>query len=221
MNAVVNWNGDYEAYKEVIKIMSTQQILLKSSNGIQQVSIESKLMSEHRRLFITGKINENSAMTFFQQLMYLNAEDSSKPISVFVNSPGGEIDNGLLMYDAIVGSQAPVRMFCTGGAYSLGAVLFAAGKERYMLPHSKLMLHEPLLGGKIGGNASSIKSISDSLLETKSMINKLLALHTEKTEEEINKMTSYDHYFTAKEAVEMGLADGIKDFKEMLMEEEV
>lgn len=221
MNAVVNWSGDYEAYKEVIKIMSTQQILLKSSNGIQQVSIESKLMSEHRRLFITGKINENSAMTFFQQLMYLNAEDSSKPILVFVNSPGGEIDNGLLMYDAIVGSQAPVRMFCTGGAYSLGAVLFAAGKERYMLPHSKLMLHEPLLGGKIGGNASSIKSISDSLLETKSMINKLLALHTEKTEEEINKMTSYDHYFTAKEAVEMGLADGIKDFKEMLMEEEV
>ena len=201
--------------------MSTQQILLKSSNGIQQVSIESKLMSEHRRLFITGEINENSAMTFFQQLMYLNAEDSSKPISVFVNSPGGEIDNGLLMYDAIVGSQAPVRMFCTGGAYSLGAVLFAAGKERFMLPHSKLMLHEPLLGGKIGGNASSIKSISDSLLETKSMINKLLALHTEKTEEEINKMTSYDHYFTAKEAVEMGLADGIKDFKEMLMEEEV
>lgn len=221
MTAVVNWSGDYEAYKEVIKIMSTQQILLKSSNGIQQVSIESKLMSEHRRLFITGEINENSAMTFFQQLMYLNAEDSSKPISVFVNSPGGEIDNGLLMYDAIVGSQAPVRMFCTGGAYSLGAVLFAAGKERFMLPHSKLMLHEPLLGGKIGGNASSIKSISDSLLETKSMINKLLALHTEKTEEEINKMTSYDHYFTAKEAVEMGLADGIKDFKEMLMEEEV
>ena len=85
-----------------------------------------------------------------------------------------------------------------------------------MLPHSKLMLHEPLLGGKIGGNASSIKSISDSLLETKSMMNKLLARHTGKTEEEMNQLTSYDHYFTAKEAVEMGLADGIKDFHEMM-----
>ena len=98
----------------------------------------------------------------------------------------------------------------------MGAVLFAAGKERYMLPHSKLMLHEPLLGERIGGNASSIKSISDSLLETKSMMNKLLAFHTGKTEKEMDKLTSYDHYFTAKEAVEMGLADGIKDFGEIM-----
>ena len=85
-----------------------------------------------------------------------------------------------------------------------------------MLPHSKLMLHEPLLGERIGGNASSIKSISDSLLEKKSMMNKLLAFHTGKTEKEIDKLTSYDHYFTAKEAVEMGLADGIKDFSAIM-----
>ena len=85
-----------------------------------------------------------------------------------------------------------------------------------MLPHSKLMLHEPLLGGKIGGNASSIKSISDSLLETKIMINKLLAQHSGKSEEEIDMLTSYDHYFTAQEALDMGLSDGIKSFKEMM-----
>lgn len=195
--------------------MSTP-VLMKSSSGIQTVSIESKLMSDNRRLFITGEINAESAMDFFKQVMLLNTEDDSAPISVFINSPGGEIDNGLLVYDSIVGSRAPIYTFCTGCAYSMGAVLFTCGKERIMLPHSKLMLHEPLLGGKIGGNASSIKSISESLLETKSMMNKLLAHHTGKTEVEMDELTSYDHYFTAKEAVEMGLADRIMGFGEMM-----
>lgn len=194
--------------------MSTP-VLLKSSSGVQAVAIESKLMSD-RRLFITGEINAGSAMDFFKQIMLLNLEDDKTPISVFINSPGGEIDNGLLIFDAIVGSKAPVRTFCSGCAYSMGAVLFTCGKERYMLPHSKLMLHEPLLGGRIGGNASSIKSISESLLETKAMMNKLLAFHTGKTEAEMDELTSYDHYFSAQEAVEMGLADGIKSFKDMM-----
>ena len=190
-------------------------VLLKSSSGVQTVAIESKLMSD-RRLFITGEINADCGMNFFKQMMLLNSEDNKAPILVFINSPGGEIDNGLLIYDTIIGSEAPVYTFCSGCAYSMGAVLFTCGKERYMLPHSRLMLHEPLLGGKIGGNASSIKSISESLLETKTMINKLLAFHTGKTEEEINELTSYDHYFSAKEATEMGLADGIRSFKEMM-----
>ncbi|MGI6095682.1 MAG: ClpP family protease [Lachnospiraceae bacterium] len=190
-------------------------VLMKSSSGIAPVSIESKHMSE-RRLFITGKINGDSALDFMKQVMYLNAEDEKTPISVFINSPGGEIDHGLLMYDVIVGSKAPIHMFCTGDAYSMGAVLFACGKERYMLPHSKLMLHEPLLGEKIGGNASSIKSISDGLLEAKMMINQLLAFHTGKTEEEMDKLTSSEHYFTAQEAMDMGLSDGIKSFEEMM-----
>lgn len=193
-------------------------ILLKSSSGVQTVSIESKLMSDHRRLFITGKINADSAMDFFKQVMLLNLEDDKAPIFVFINSEGGEIVNGLQIYDTIVGSKAPIRTFCSGCAYSMGAVLFACGKERYMLPHSKLMLHEPLLDGRIGGNASSIKSISESLLETKAMINRLLAFHTGKTETEIDELTSYDHYFSAQEAVEIGLADGIRSFKEMMEE---
>ena len=194
--------------------MSTP-VLLRSSSGIQAVAIESKLMGD-RRLFITGEINAESAMDFFKQIMLLNQEDDKSPILVFINSPGGEIDNGLLIYDAIVGSKAPVYTFCSGCAYSMGAVLFACGKKRFLLPHSKLMLHQPLLGGRIGGNASSIKSISDSLLETKTMMNKLLAFHTGKTEEEMDEMTSYDHYFSAEEAVAMGLADGIRSFKEMM-----
>lgn len=197
--------------------MSTHA-LLKSSSGIQTVSVESKLMSDHRRLFITGEIHADSAMDFFKQVMLLNLEDDKAPISVYINSPGGEIDNGLLIYDCLVGSKAPIRTFCSGCAYSMGAVLFICGQERFMLPHSKLMLHEPLLGSKIGGNASSIRSISESLLETKAMMNRLLAFHTKKTEEEMDELTSFDHYFSAEEAVAMGFADGIKSFHEMMEE---
>ncbi len=108
--------------------MSTP-VLLKSYGGIQMVAIESKLMSE-RKIFITGEINADSAMDFLKQIMFLNLEDNKTPISAFINSPGGEIDSGLLIYDAIVGSKAPIRTFCSGCAYSMGEVLFACGKER-------------------------------------------------------------------------------------------
>lgn len=195
--------------------MNKPLVLEKSSSGTTTVTLESKHLAE-RRIFIRGEIDADSAMDFLEQIMYLNAEDDTKPISVFINSPGGEIDNGLLIYDAIVGSKAPVHTYCTGCAYSMGAVLFVCGKQRRMLPHSKLMLHEPLLGGKIGGNASSIKSISESLLSTKNMMNELLARHTGKQLEEINQITSFDHYFTAEEAVEWGMCDGIENFKEMM-----
>lgn len=191
-------------------------VLIKSSSGITAVSIESRHMSD-RRLFITGEINSDTALDFMKQVMFLNAEDNS-PISVFINTPGGEINSGMLMYDVIVGSEAPVRMYCTGKAYSMGAVLFACAKERYMLPNSELMIHQPLLGGQVSGNASSIKSISDSLLETKARMNKILALHTGRTEAEVDKQTAFDHYFTAKEAIDFGLCDGIKNFKEMMEE---
>src|SRR5699024_8460202 len=112
---------------------------------------EAKHMSE-RRLFITGEISSDTAVDFMKQMMYLNAEGDS-PISIFINTPGGEINSGMLMYDVIVGSKAPIRTYCTGVAYSMGAVLFACAKERYMLPNSELMIHQPLLGGRVSGNA--------------------------------------------------------------------
>ena len=136
-------------------------ILIRSSSGITQVPVETKLLSE-RRIFIEGEITANTAMEFVKQMLYLNIE-SEETITVFINSPGGEINSGLLMYDAIVGSKAPVRTICMGKAYSMGAVLFTCAKERFMLPNSELMLHQPLLGGRVSGNASSIRSISDSL----------------------------------------------------------
>lgn len=192
-------------------------VLVKSSNGITQVSADSKLLSQ-RKVFIEGEITAEAACEFIKKIMILNAEDASKPIDVFINSPGGEINSGMVMYDVIQASKAPIRMFCIGRAYSMGAVLFACGNHgRYMLPHSELMLHEPLLGNRVGGNSSSIKSISESLLETKRKMNQILSKHTGKSEQEVEKATSYDHYYSPEESKDFGLCDQIVDFS-MIME---
>ena len=183
--------------------------LIKNNNGVTQVPLQAKFLGK-RCVSISGEINEESAVDFTDKILDLNLE-SNEPITVLINSNGGEINSGLLMYDAIVGSKAPIRMICRGKAYSMGAVLFACAKERYMLPNSELMLHQPMLGGKVSGNASSIKSISDSMLETK-----LLSKHTEKTEEEIDEATGFDHYFSPEESIEFNLCDEIIEFSKVI-----
>lgn len=191
-------------------------VLIKSSNGITQVSVDSKLLSE-RRIFIDGEITSEIASDFFKKVMLLNAEDITKPIDVFVNSPGGQISSGMSMYDVIQGSKAPIRMYCIERAYSMAAILFACGNHgRYMLPHSELMLHEPLLGNRVGGNSSSIKSISESLLEMKRKMNQILSKHTGKSEEEIEEATTYDHYFCPEESKKFGLCDQIIEFNKIV-----
>ncbi|MCM1270217.1 MAG: ATP-dependent Clp protease proteolytic subunit [Ruminococcus flavefaciens] len=192
-------------------------IQVKSSSGITLVPIESRLMT-NRKIFLEGEIDAVIASDFLKKVMILNSEDTSKYIDVLINSPGGEINSGMLIYDIIQSSKAPIRTFCIGRAYSMGAVLFASSNNgRFMLPNSQLMLHEVLLKNNVGGNSSSIKSISDSLLETQIKMNKILAKHTGKSEEEIEKATSFDHYMTPKESIEFGLCDKIVNL-EMLLE---
>ena len=191
-------------------------VLVKSSSGITQVSADSKLLSQ-RKVFIEGEISSESACEFIKKILILNEEDTDKPIDVLINSPGGEINSGMAIYDVIQASKAPIRMFCIGRAYSMGAVLFSSGNHgRYMLPHSELMLHEPLLGNRVSGNSSSIQSISESLLETKRRMNQILARHTGKSEEEVEKATSYDHYYRPEESREFGLCDEIVDFNKIM-----
>ena len=191
-------------------------VLVKSSSGITQVSADSKLLSQ-RKVFIEGEISSESACEFIKKILILNEEDTDKPIDVLINSPGGEITSGMAIYDVIQASKAPIRMFCIGRAYSMGAVLFSSGNHgRYMLPHSELMLHEPLLGNRVSGNSSSIQSISESLLETKRRMNQILARHTGKSEEEVEKATSYDHYYSPDESREFGLCDEIVDFNKIM-----
>lgn len=194
-------------------------IQVKSSNGITVMPLETRLMGS-RRIFIEGEINEEVASQFVKQIMALN-DESREPIHVFVNSGGGEIVSGLLMYDTIESSVAPIVLYCIGKAYSMAAILFASGKHgRYILPHSKLMLHEPLIPYGVGGKSSSIQTISDSLLKVKRDMEEILSLHTGKSVKEIARITKTDHFFTAEEAVAFGLADGVKDLAAMMKGED-
>lgn len=194
--------------------MNTYQI--KSSNGICVAPVDTGIF-KHRKLMIEGEINADSAMQFIKALMLLIFENSIEPIDVLINSPGGEINAGLAMYDAMRTCGVKIRTICIGRGFSMGAVLFAAGTGgRYMLPNSELMIHEPLISNRIGGSSTSVKSISDSLLETKKKMDRLLSECTGRSEEEIEEATSYDHYFTAEESIDFGLADGIIEFKKIM-----
>lgn len=187
-------------------------VQIKSSNGITTIPMDTRLLAE-RKIFVEGEINSETACEFVRKVMYLNSEDSVKPIDVFINSVGGEINSGMLMYDVIQASKAPVRMFCMGKAYSMGAILFAGGIHgRYMLPSSELMLHEPLLGSPVSGNSSSIMSISESLMKVKRKVMEILVKHTGKTEKEIEDAIGFDHYFTPEESIDFGLCDEVVDF---------
>lgn len=183
-------------------------ITQKSSSGISLVPIESKAF-EHRTIWVSGEINDESCCEFVKQIIELNMQDPDTPIRVLIQSGGGSVVHGLAMYDAIQSSKAPVETVCIGTAYSMAAVLFASGKKRYMLEHSEVMLHEPLVGRGAGGSASSVKSMSDSLQSTKKKLNEILCKHTGRTKKEMDKATGFDHYFDAKEAIAFGLADEV------------
>lgn len=192
--------------------------LMKSAGGITQVSADSRLLSK-RIVFLEGMINAESAGEFVRQILILNQESADKPIRVLINSVGGEIGAGLMIYDAIQGSRAPVETYCVGHAYSMAAVIMACSRHgRYILPHGEMMLHEPMLGERVGGNSTSIRSISEGLLEMKGRINRILAKHTGRSEEEIEQATRYDHFFSAKESVAFGLCDAVSGFDKLLEE---
>ncbi len=195
-----------------------QDIIQRTAAGLDIISLET-VNFDRRTLSIRGEITEESAFEFAVAVAHLNSVSGTEPVTVYINSPGGSIDAGLLMYDVIQTSPAPVRLVVLGGAYSMAAVVFASGKAgRYLLPNSKLMLHEPLLNCPIGGNTTSIKTISDDLLATRDRINGILAKHTGKTVKEIEETTKEDHYFTAEESVSFGLADAVITFGELVKE---
>ena len=118
-----------------------------------------------------------------------------------------------VIYDLIQAAPFEVNLYCFGMAASMGAIILAGGKKghRFILPHSKVMIHEPLIEGGMGGSATSIKKTSDSILETKDILNNILVKHTSKTLDEINEATSFDNYMNAEEAIKFGLCDEIRD----------
>ena len=186
----------------------TTTIVEKSSAGYREVRLESRHLA-NRKVFIYGEINADMADDFLSKFLYL--EESKEPVTIYINSPGGEINAGLLIYDIIQNSKLPINMVCSGMAASMAAIIFAGGQKgrRYILSHSKVMIHEPLLSGGLGGSATSIKNISDSILQTKDTINGILAKHTGKSPEEIDKATPFHNYMNAEEAIRFGICDQI------------
>lgn len=178
-----------------------------TSGGIREVMLESKLLAE-RKLFL-GDITRESADEFTKAMMYLSR--SNEPISVYINSFGGEVNSGLLICDIMKGCGVPINTYCVACAYSMAAVILACGTKgsRFILPHSHVLIHEPLLADGLGGSASSISMISDKVIEVRNTVNGVLAEHTGKTLEEVNKATAFDNFMTAKQAVEFGICDKI------------
>ena len=188
---------------------------VRSAAGLHLIPIQTVHLDK-RRIFVEGQITMESACSFADQVMLL-CDQSQDPIHVFINSPGGEVKAGLMMYDIVQSSPAPIRMYCRGVAYSMAALLFASGNHgRFLLPNSELMLHEPLLSSGIQGSASSIRSISEGIMAVREKLNGILAAHTGKTLEQINAATAYDHFFSAEESIAFGLADGIVGYAQMM-----
>lgn len=184
-------------------------IEIESARGTRELALRTRHLMK-RRIFLDGPIDRESANDFLSQLLYLE-EENSDPIDILINSPGGEVNAGLLIYDAIQGSEAMINLYCIGTAASMAADILAGGQKgrRFILPHSKVMIHEPLIRDGVGGSASSIRNISESILETRDICNGLLAKHTGKTLEEVNEATRFDNYMNAEQTVAFGICDEI------------
>ena len=183
------------------------RIVKETSAGLDLYEIQDDML-RRRELECTGPIDSDSVYQLCRQLRYLQQADPDGEITMFINSPGGEVDSGLALYDVMKGISCPIRTVCMGVAASMGAVLFAAGDKREILPHGRVMIHDPLISST-GGSALHLQEISRNLLKTREELCAILARHTGKTLDEIYEKTAQDSWFAAEEAVEFGLADRI------------
>lgn len=144
--------------------------------------------------------------------MLLVKEDSNKPIDIYINSPGGEVNAGLMIYDTLKGIKTEINIHCIGMAASMAAIILAGGQKghRFILPHSKTMIHEPLISGGVGGSATSIQRTAESIMETKRLTVELLAKDTGKKEKDIEAAVAFDNYMNAKETIAFGICDSIE-----------
>ena len=187
--------------------LTSSHIIAESSRGYDLIPVADELLRQSK-IFLTEEINTETATDVIMKLMALSGTDAQDPIFLYISSPGGSIDAGMAIVDAIKSIDREVHTFCMGLSASMAAVIFSCGSRRFMYPASRLMIHDPLIE-QTGGNALQLKAVSDSLLEHRDKIGRLLARNTGKTLEEILELTSKDTYFNAEEAVKFGLADQI------------
>lgn len=183
-------------------------VIEQTSRGERSYDIYSRLLND-RIVFLADEVNDVTASLVVAQLLYLEAQDPDKDISLYINSPGGSITAGMAIYDTMNFVKCDVSTTCIGMAASMGAFLLAAGApgKRYALPNSEIMIHQPL--GGMQGQATDIKIHADRIIKIKKTINEILAKETGKSIEQIEIDTERDHFLDAYEAAEYGLIDKV------------
>ena len=183
-------------------------VVEQTGRGERAYDIYSRLLND-RIIFLSDEVNDATASLVVAQLLFLEAQDPDKDISFYINSPGGSVTAGMAIYDTMNFIKCDVSTICIGMAASMGAFLLSAGAKgkRIALPHSEIMIHQPLGGAR--GQASDIKIRADLILRTRDMLNKILAENTGKSIEQIERDTDRDNFMTAEQALEYGLIDKI------------
>ncbi|MEI6308866.1 MAG: ATP-dependent Clp protease proteolytic subunit [bacterium] len=184
---------------------------VQTPRGERSYDIYSRLLRD-RIVFLGGPIMDEVANNIIAQLLLLEAEDSSKNIFLYINSPGGVVSAGLAIYDTMQYLSSPINTICIGLGASMGALLLAAGTpgKRMALPYSRILIHQPLLGGQgISGAAKDIEIEAREILETKRILNQILAAHTGQPLEKIEKDTERNYYMSADDAKNYGLVDQV------------
>jgi ATP-dependent Clp protease protease subunit len=183
-------------------------VIEQSSRGERSFDIYSRLLRE-RIIFLNGEVNDTVSSLVCAQLLFLEAENPKKPISLYINSPGGVVTSGLAMYDTMRYIRAPVHTLCMGTAYSMGSFLLMAGEpgERAALPNASILVHQPSGGFK--GQASDMLIHAEEIRRTKQRVTRLYAEHCGRTYDEVERALDRDHFMTAEEALAWGLIDRI------------
>lgn len=185
-------------------------ILEETSRGTQAIRIEDDLL-RRREIFLTAGIDNISASDLLKQLLYLERVDEGKPITLYISSPGGEVTAGLAIFDFIQRMKSKVTTVCIGTAASMGSILFLAGETRKMLPHTKIMIHDPSYG-RIpieGMKPLEIKDRLDGLMSSRKILAEIIAERSGMTLKQVYARTKKDSFLTAQEALKLGIATEI------------
>ena len=183
-------------------------VIEQTNKGERSYDIYSRLLKD-RRIFLGGEVTDDEANLIVAQMLFLEADDPDKDISLYINSPGGSITAGMAIYDTMQYIRCDVSTICIGMAASMGAFLLAAGAKgkRRALPNGEILIHQPLGGAR--GQATEVAIHAEQLIKTREKMNKILAERTGQTVEQIALDTERDHYMTAEEALKYGLIDEI------------
>jgi ATP-dependent Clp protease protease subunit len=188
--------------------MLIPMVVEQTGRGERSYDIYSRLLKE-RIIFLGTAIDDNVANLIIAQLLFLQSEDPEKDISVYINSPGGVVTAGLAIYDTMQFLKCDITTYCVGQAASMGAVLLAAGAEgkRFALPNARIMIHQPLGGAQ--GQATDINIQAQEIMRIKQILNGILASHSGRSIEDLEKDTDRDNFMSAEQAVEYGLVDEV------------